>query len=149
MRVEIKMRLLRVVAVMMVMVRVAVNRRDVCSAIAIVMSRWGSPYLALLRCSRVPVILMSEAVWVVSPLIPPLLLLLLLLVGRHPRTLVREVTVVASPTNVVMRVVAASLSADRRWCLIGWSRAQAGLLDGSESTLSHTMWRSVTPTIKI
>lgn len=84
--------------------------------------------------------------WRVTPFTHPLLLL----VGRHPCTLVREVAVVAPSTHVVMGVVAASLSpnliAHWRWGRIGCPRA--GLLDGAQSTVSHAMWGSVTPTEK-
>lgn len=145
MRVEREVRLLRVVAVMVVQVRVALNRREICTTVTIVVGMWGSPYLALLRPSRRPFILVGEAMWLVSSIAPPLLLL----VGRHPTTLIREVAVVAPPTHVVMRVVAASLGsnliANRRRGLIGRSRRGAGLLDGSQSTLSHAVWRSITP----
>lgn len=136
MGIQSEVRLLRVVAVMMVEVRIALNQ--VCSTIAIIMRVRDSPYLALLRSSGGPFILMGEAMWVVTPLTRPLRLL----VRRHPCTLVREVTVVAPPTHIVMRVVAATLSTNRRRGLIG---ARAGLLDGSQSTLSHSMWRRVTP----
>lgn len=144
--VEREVRLLRVVAVMMVVMRVAFNRGEIGSTIAIVVRVWGSPYLALLRSSGRPVVLVAEAMRLVSPFARPLLLLL---VGVHPRTLVREVAVVAPPAHVVMRVVTASLgpdlSANRRWSLIGCPRAGTGLLDGSQSTLPHAVWRSVTP----
>lgn len=145
MGVEREVRLLRVVAVMVVEVRIALNSGEVCSTVAIVVRVWGSPYLALLSSSGGPFILMGEAMRVVSPFTGPLRLLM----GRHSRTLIREVTVVAPPTHVVMRVVAAALganlSADWWWGLIGCPRARAGLLDGSQSTLSHAVWRSVTP----
>lgn len=88
---------------------------------------------------------MGEAMRVVSSITGPLRLLM----GSHPRTLIGEVAVVAPPTHVVMRVVAAALganlSADWWWGLIGRPGARAGLLDGSQSTLSHAVWRSVTP----
>lgn len=139
------MRLLRVVAVMMVVMRVAFYRGEIGSTVAIVVRVWGSPYLALLRSSGRPLILVGEAMRLVSPLTRPLLLL----VGKHPRTLVREVAVVAPPAHIVMRVVTASLgpdlSANWRWSLIGCSRAGTGLLDGSQSSLPHTVWRSVAP----
>lgn len=124
------MRLRRVVAVMVVEVRVALDRGEVGAAVAIVVWVRGSPDLALLRPSGRPFVLVAEAVWLVSPLARPLLLLM-----RHPCTLVGEVAVVAPPTHVVMRVVASSLGADLsanwRRGLIGRSRAGAGLLDGS------------------
>lgn len=147
--VEREVRLLRVVAVMVVEMRVALNRgREIGSTVAIIVRVWGSPYLALLRPSGRPFILVGEAMRLVSPLTRPLLLL----VGEHPRTLVREVAVVAPPTHVVMRVMAASLcpdlSANWRWSLIGCPRAGAGLLDGSQTTLTHAVWRSVAPKIK-
>lgn len=148
MGVEMEVRLLRVVAVMVVEVRVALNRGVIGTTVAIVVRVWSSPYLALLRSPWRPFILVGEAMWLVSPVTRPLLLLLLL-VGKHPRTLVREVAVVAPPTHVVMRVVAASLgpnlSANWRWSLIGCPRAGTGLLDGSQTTLSHAVWRSVAP----
>lgn len=103
-----EVRLVGVVAVMVVEVRVALNGGEVCSTIAIIVGVGGSPYLALLRPPRRPFILLGEAVLLASPLTTPLLLRLLL-VGRHPGTLVREVAVVAPPTHIVMRVVAASL----------------------------------------
>ncbi len=147
--VEREVRLLGMVAMMVVEVRVALNRgREVSSTVAIIVRMRGSPYLALLRPSGRPFILVGEAMRLVSPLTRPLLLL----VGEHPRTLVREVAVVAPPTHVVMRVVAASLtpdlSANWRRSLIGCPRAGAGLLDGSQTTLSHAVWRSVAPKIK-
>lgn len=112
MGVEGEVRLLRVVAVMVVEVevRVVLNRREVCTTIAIIVRVWCSPYLALLGSSGRPVFLVGEAMRLVSPLTRPLLLLM----GGHPSTLVREVTVVAPPTHVVMRMVAASLAAHLR-----------------------------------
>lgn len=113
------MGLLRVVAMMVVQVGVTVDGRVVCTTIAIIVSVRGSPYLALLGSTGRAVILVGEAMGVVSSLSTPLLLLL---VGGHPPTLVREVTVVPTTAHVVMRVVAAALSsnlsADWRWCLI-------------------------------
>lgn len=145
MRVEREVRLLRVVGMMVVKMRVALNRGVIGSTIAIIVRVRGSPYLALLRSSRRPFILMGEAMWLVSPLTRPLLLLM----GKHPCTLVREVAVVAPPTHVVMRVVGASLrtnlSGNWRWSLIGCPRADSGLLYGSQSALSHALWRSVAP----
>lgn len=139
--------LLRVVAVMVVEMRVALNRGVIGTTVAIVVRVWGSPYLSLLRPSWRPFFLVGVAMLLISPLRP--LLLLLLLVGMHPPTLVREVAVVAPPAHVVMRVVAASLgsnlSANWRWSLVGCARGGAGLLDGSHSTLSHAVWRSVAP----
>lgn len=130
MRVEREVRLRRVVAVMVVEVRVALNRGEVCATVAIIVRVWGSPYLALLRSPRRPFVLVAEAMRLVSPLTRPLLLL----VG-HPCTLIGEVAVVAPTAHVVMRVVASSLGthlrADWRRGLIGCSRAGAGLLDGS------------------
>lgn len=150
MRVEREVRLLGVVAVMVVEMRVAFDRRVICTTVAIVVRVRGSPNLSLLRPTWGPFILVGVAVLLISPLRP--LLLLLLLVGMHPPALVREVAVVAPPTHVVMRMVAASLppnlSAHWRWSLIGCSRGGAGLLDGSQSTLSHAVWRSVTPKTK-
>lgn len=147
MGVEREVRLLRVVAVMVVEMRVALNRGKISTTIAIVVRVWGSPYLALLRSSG-PFILMGKAMRLVSPLSCPLLLL----VGKHSPTLVGEVAVVAPPTHVVMRVMAASLgpnlSANWRWSLIGCPSVGAGLLNGSQSNLSHAVWRSVTPKIK-
>lgn len=117
MGVEREVSLLRVVAVMVVKMRVALNRGVISTTIAFVVRVWCSPYLSLLRPSWRPVILVGVAMWLISPLCP-----LLLLVGMHPRALVREVAVVAPPTHVVMRVVAASLgpnlSANWRWSLI-------------------------------
>lgn len=143
--VEMKVRLLRVVTVMMVVMRIALNRGVICTAIAIVVRVWGPPYLALLRSSGRSFILVGETMWLVSPLTRPLLLL----VRKHSCTLIREVAVVALPTHVVMRVVAPSLtpnlSSNWRWSLIGCSRAGVRLLDGSQSSLSHPVWRSVTP----
>lgn len=108
MRVKSEVRL-RVVAVMVVVVmRVALHRGDVCSAITIIMRMCGSPYLALLRSSGRPFILVGEAMWLASSIICPLMLL----VCRHPCSLVRKVAVVATATNVMMRVVAASLGSD-------------------------------------
>ena len=145
---EREVRLLRVVAVMVVEVRVILDIGDVCAAIAVIVRVRGSPNLALLRPSGGPFILMGEAMRVVSSLTGPLRLLM----GSHPRTLIGEVAVVAPPTHVVMRVVAATLganlSADWWWGLIGRPGARAGLLDGSQSTLSHAVWRSVTPKTK-
>lgn len=144
MGVEREMSLLRMVAVMVVEMRVALNW-EFGSTIAIIVRVWGSPYLALLRSSGMPFILVGKAMWLVSPLACPLLLL----VGKHPATLVRKITVVAPTAHVVMRVVAASLgpnlSANWRWSLIGSPRVGAWLLNGSQSTLSHAVWRSVTP----
>lgn len=145
MGVEREVRLLRVVAVMVVEVRVALNSGKISSTVAIVVRVWRSPYLALLRSSRWPFILVAEAVRLISPLNCPLLLL----VGKHPCTLVREVAVVAPPTHVVMRMVAASLcpnlSANWRWSLIGCSRVGAGLLNRSQSTFPHAVRRSIAP----
>lgn len=145
MRVEREVRLLRVVAVMVMEMRVALNRGVIGTTVAIVVGVWAPPYLSLLRPSRWPFILVGVAMRLISPLRP-----LLLLVRMHPRTLVREVAVIAPPTHVVMRVVAAAslasnLSANWRWSLIGCPRGGAGLLDGSQSTLSHAVWRSVAP----
>lgn len=140
---------LRVVAVMVVEMRVALNRGVIGTTVTIVVRVWGSPYLALLRSPGRPFILVAEAMWLVSPVTRSLLLLL---VRKHPPTLVREVAVVSPPTHVVMRVVAASLGpnlrANWRWSLIGCPRVGVGLLDGSQSSLSHAMWRSVAPKIK-
>lgn len=140
MGVEREVRLLRVLAVMMMEVRVILNRGEVCTTVAIVVRMWGSPDLTLLRSSRWTFILVGE----VSSLSCSLLLLV-----RYPRTLVREVAVVSSSAHVVMRVMSTSLCAhlctNRRWCLIGCSRARTGLLDGSQTTFSHAMWRSITP----
>lgn len=123
------MRLWRVVAVMVVVVRVALDGGEVSATVAIVVRVRCSPDLALLRPSGRPLILVAETVRLVSPLARPLLLM------RHPRTLVGEVAIVAPPTHVVMRVVASplrtDLSANGRWGLIGRSRARAGLLDRS------------------
>lgn len=145
MGVEGEVRLLRVVAVMVVEVRVALNRGKISTTVAIIVRVRGSPYLALLRSSGRPFILVGEAVRLISPLNGPLLLL----VGKHPCTLIREVAVVASPTHVVVRVVAASLcphlSANWRWSLIGCPRVGAGLLNGSQSTFPHAVRRSITP----
>lgn len=139
------MRLLRVVAVMMVKMRVALDRGEISSTITIVVRVWRSPNLALLRSSGRPFVLVGEAVRLISPLSCSLLLL----VGKHPSTLVREVAVVAPPTHVVMRVVAASLgsnlSANWRWSLIGCPRVGGRLLNRSQSTLTNAVWRSVTP----
>lgn len=144
-RVEGEVRLLGVVAVVVVEVRVAVDGREICSTVTIVVRMWTAPYLALLGPPRRPFVLVGETMRLVPSVTPPLLLL----VGRYPTPLIGEVAVVAPPTHVVMRVVAAplggNLSADRRRSLIGCSRCGAGLLDGSQSTISHTMWRSVTP----
>lgn len=145
--VERKVRLLGVVAVMVVEVRIALSRGEISSAIAIIVRVWGSPYLTLLSSSG-PFILMGKGVGLVSPLSCPLLLL----VGKHSCTLVREVAVVSTPAHVVMWMMAASLgcnlSAHWRRSLIGCSSVGAGLLNGSQSTLSHAVWRSVTPEIK-
>lgn len=114
---EREVRLLRVLAVMMMEVRVVLNRGKVCTAIAIIVRMWGSPDLTLLRSSRWTFILVGE----VSSLSCSLLLV------RYPRTLVSEVAVVSSSAHVVMRVMSTSLCAhlctNRRWCLIGCSRA--------------------------
>lgn len=87
---------------------------------------------------------MGEAMWLISPLNSPLLLL----VGKHSPTLIREIAVVAPPTHIVMRVMAASLgsnlSASWRWSLIGCPCVRAGLLNRSKSTFSHAVGRSVT-----
>lgn len=111
------MRLLGQVAVVMVEVSVALDRRVISAAVAIVVRVWGTPYLALLGASG-PLILVGKAMGLVAPFDYPLLLL----VREHPSTLVREVAVVASSTHVVMRVVGAplgpNLCADRRRSLI-------------------------------
>lgn len=147
MGVEREVRLLGVVAVMVVEVRIALHRGEISSAIAIIVRVWGSPYRTLLRSSG-PFILMGEGMRLVSPLSGPLLLL----VGKHSCTLVREVAVVSAPAHVVMWMMAASLGpnlrAHWRWSLIGCSSVGAGLLNGSQSTLPHAVWRSVTPEIK-
>lgn len=145
--VERVVRLLRVVAVMVVDMRVALNRGVIGTTVAIIVRVWGSPYLPLLRPSGRPFILVGVAMRLISPL-PPLLLLLLLVVGMHPCTLVREVAKVASATHIVMRVAATlttNLSSNRRWSLIGCSWGGIGLLDGSQSTLTRAVCRSVTP----
>lgn len=108
MRVEREVRLRRVVAVMVVEVRVALNGGEVCATVAIIVRVWGSPYLALLRPPRRPFILVAEAMRLVSPLTRPLLLM------GHPCTLIREVAVVAPTAHVVMRVVASSLGTHLR-----------------------------------
>lgn len=95
--------LLRVVAVMLVVMRVALHTGGVCSSVTIIMRMWGPPYLDLLGSSGSPLFLVGEAS-VARPL--------LLLVERHPDALLREAAVVAPPTNVVMGVVAATLGAD-------------------------------------
>lgn len=141
MRVEREVRLLRVVAVMMVEMRVVLDGWEISSTVAVIVRVWCSPYLALWRSSRRPIILVGETMRLVAPLTRSLLLL----VGQHPCTLVREVAVVAPPTHVVMRVVAASLCPHWRWSLIGCPRVGTGLLDGSQSAFSHAVWRSVTP----
>lgn len=132
---------------MVMEMRVTLNRREINSTVTIKMRVWGSPYLALLRSSGWPFIWVGEAVRVVSPLAGPLLLL----VRMHPPTLVREVVVVAPPTHIMMRVVAASLgpnlTANWGWSLVGCPRIGVGLLNGSQWPLSHAVWRSVTPTI--
>lgn len=95
--------LLRVVAVMLVVMRVALHTGGVCSSVTIIMRMWGPPYLDLLRSSGSPFILVGEAS-VPRPR--------LLLVEGSPDALVREVAVVAPPANVVMGVVAATLGDD-------------------------------------
>lgn len=114
-----EVRLLRVVSMMMVEMGVVVNRGEISSAVAIIVWVRRPPYLALLSSLRRPFVLVGEAMRLVSPLTHPLLLLM----GKHPRTLVREVAVVATSTHVVVRVVAASLcsnlSANWRWSVIG------------------------------
>lgn len=111
-----KVRLLRVVAVMVVM-RAALNRREIDSTISVILRVWGSPYLALLG-SPGSFVLVGEVMWLVCPLCWPLLLL----VGKHPSTLIRKVAVVALSTHVVMWMMAASLCpnlcANWRWRLI-------------------------------
>lgn len=99
-----KVRLLRVVAVMKVEVGAALSCRDIDSTIPIILRVWSPPHLALLGSSW-SVILVGEAMLLVSPLCWPLLLL----VGEHPCTLVWEVTVVSLCTHVVMCMMAASL----------------------------------------
>lgn len=100
MAMEREVRLLRVVAVMVVEMRVALNWGMFSTAVAIIVRVRGSPYLSLLRPSWRSFFLVGVGVLLISPLRP------LLLVGMHPPTLVREVAVVAPPTHVVMRVVA-------------------------------------------
>lgn len=140
---EREVRLLRVVAVRVVEVRVAFNRRMIWAPATIIVRMWGSPYLALLSSSGRPFILVGEPMWLASPFTRPLML-----VRRHPCALIGEVAVVALSADVVMRVMAASLVANRGWGLIGCPRCRAGLLNGSQSTLSHAVWRSVAPMIK-
>lgn len=104
------------------------NTRVVRTAIAIIVGVRCCPYLALLRSLRGPFILMGKAMWLVSPLTYSLWLLM----GGHSSPLIRKVAVVAPSTNVVMRVVAASLGSNRRRRgLIGCPSARARLLDGS------------------
>lgn len=55
--VEREVRLLRMVAVMVMEVGVALNRGQVCTTVTIVVGMGGTPYLALLRSSGVPFIL--------------------------------------------------------------------------------------------
>lgn len=115
---------------MMVEMRVAFNRGEISSTIAIIVRVWSSPYLALLR-SPGPLILVGEAVRLTAPFSHSLLLL----VGKHSRTLVREVAVIASSTHIVMRVMAATLrpnlSANWWWSLIGCPGVGDRLLNGS------------------
>lgn len=111
-----------VVAVVVGKMSAALHDGEVCTAVTVVMRMWGSPYLHLLRSSRRPVIWMGEAVGLVASFALPLLR-----VGRHPCTLVGEVAVVAPPSDVVMRVVCASLAANlhtngRRRSLTGGPR---------------------------
>lgn len=128
--VEREMRLLRVVAMMMVVVRVAFISGEIGPAITIIVRMRSSPYLALLRSSGRPLILVREVLRLASPVTRPLLLM-----WRNPPALVREAAVVTSPTVVVMRMVAATLgtnlSANRWRGLIGGPRCGVGLLYGS------------------
>lgn len=144
MRVDIKVRLLWVVAKMVVM-RITFNGGDISTAIAIIVRVWSPPNLALLSSSGRPVVLVGEAMWLVTSVACPLLLLM----WKHPPTLVRKVAVAAPAAHVVMRVVAtslgANLGADRRGSLIGCPRVRGGLLDRPQSTFPHSVWRSVAP----
>lgn len=110
---EREVRLLRVVAMMVVMMRSALNRVVIGSTIAIVVKVRGPPYLPLLGSSG-PFILVDEAMRLVSSLSWPLLLL----VGKHSCTLISKVAVVALPTHVVMWVMATSLCSNWWWSLI-------------------------------
>lgn len=135
-----EVRLLRVVAVMKVEMRTALNGRDIDAAVSIVLRVWSPPHLALLGSSR-SVILVGEAVLLVPPLCWPLL--------EHPCTLVWEVTVVPLSPHVVMCVMAASLGpsrgASQRWRLTGCPTVSSRLLYWSQYTFSYAMWRRVTP----
>lgn len=62
-----EVRLLRVVAVMMVEMRAALNWLEIDSTISIILRVWGSPYLALLGSSG-SFILVGEAMLFVSSL---------------------------------------------------------------------------------
>lgn len=147
-RMKGKVRLLGQVAVVMVEVSVALDRGVIGAAVAVVVRVWSAPYLALLGASR-PLVLVDEAVRLVAPFGHPLLLL----VGEYPSALVGEVAVVASSTHVVMRVVAASLGhnlcSDWRGSLIGCPCVGDWLLNRSYSSLSHVVWRSVTPKMNV
>lgn len=136
------MRLLRVVAVMVVM-RAALNSRELHSTVSIVLSVWASPHLALLGPSG-RFILVGKVMCLVSPLRLPLLLL----VGMRPCTLIREVAVVSLSTQVVMRMMAASLRPNRRWRLIGRPTVRSRLLYGSQHAFSYAMWRCITPEMR-
>lgn len=85
----------------------------------------------------------------VMRLVTPVTCSLLLLMGGHPCTLLWEIAVVAPPTHIVMGVVVTSLgtnlSANRRRGLIRCPGAGVWLLDGSQSTFPHAVWRSITP----
>lgn len=98
--------------------------------IAVVMRMWGSPDLALLHCPRWALVLVAEAPLCTS------------LVGKST-SLFWKVAIVASSTHVVMWM-APNLCPNWRGCLVGCPRG-AGLLDGTQTNLTHTMGRRVTP----
>lgn len=129
-RMQSKVRLLGEVAVMVVEMGVALDRWVISTTIAVVVRVWSSPYLALLRRPG-PLILVAKAVGLIASLSHPLLRL----VRKHSPTLVRKVAVVASSTNVVMWVMAATLGpnlcADWRWSLIGCPSVGDRLLNRS------------------
>lgn len=139
---EREVRLLRVVAVMVVM-RAALNSWELHSTVSIILRVWASPHLALLGPSG-SFILVGKVMCLVSPLGWPLLLL----VGMRPCTLIREVAVVSLSTQVVMRMMAASLRPNWRWRLIGCPTVRSRLLYGSQHAFSYAMWRCITPEMR-
>lgn len=98
--------------------------------VAVIMRMWSTPDLALLHAPGWTLVLVAEGPLSAS------------LVGQ-PASLFRKVTVVAPSTHVVMWM-APNLCPDWRGCLVGCPRG-VGLLNGTQTNLTHAMGGCVTP----